>query len=117
MQWLDFAAAGLAPFIWHIASSLTLIALCLVGAWFLAPFRKWFILLAIWIASILVGYIIGAKNATARCDAQQAIVQSSVDNAVRDAVASPGPVQHDPWDGAYKNPKSGLFRSHRANPL
>jgi hypothetical protein len=99
--WFKLATAGLSDLIWHWGIGVGLIICILAVEYFLGylPFvqriRKDLLWVAFGIAVFLVGEWLGARDMAARCNAQAAVVEGAVNQAVKDANGNP---TKDKWD-------------------
>lgn len=112
---LQQLTAGLLPFIWHIGLSTALVLFCVIVIYLSASLKTKVVFLVIALLAIGgdVCYLVGAHNGYQRCTAQEAVVQTQVDNVVTQAVKPVKPhrsilhpfggVRYDQWDRNWKN--------------
>ena len=92
---LHLAVAGLAPMLFHLAVGAAAAALCVFLGLYSPLARKDCFLLAFAIIYGLVMEAVGIHDEKVRTQAQEQIVQQSVDSAVQKAQKLQG---KDPWD-------------------
>src|SRR5579872_3185486 len=109
---IKLAFAGLGHFIAHWSIGIIIIAICVAGeifiGWvvaevpFLQPFTKriqtGLLIVAVATALVLFGEWLGARDMASRCDARAAVIQTTVDKAVKGTDTPGAQRSGDPWD-------------------
>jgi len=90
---IELFVAGLWVLVWHWGFGIGVIVCLIAAAWFLPVWRKEFSYSAVVVAAVLVGYTVGIHDEKTHRDAQAAIVQKQVDQAVEQSTG-----KRDPWD-------------------
>lgn len=90
--------AGIKNILLHVGIASAMIALCLFLAYMSPIGRKTCLWLAFVIGVFVVGETIGIHDEKVRVQAQQAVIESAVDKAVKKAESKASKSTPDPWD-------------------
>lgn len=90
--------AGVKNILLHVGLAGAMIALCLTLAYLSPVGRKTCLWLAFVIAVFVLGEVIGIHDEKVRVQAQQAVIERTVDKAVKKTEAQSSRRASDPWD-------------------